>query len=237
MNIPQRHQAYIKGIAVMTASVATLFVQRLVVDQGSTLSVIVMACFFVGIASLTDEFGGQWLLDRSFIRRRLYREDYVEGLWIDASLHPDTGQREAYARITIKYKNGQYLIDGESFAPNGDVRITFKSQSAHYRAETTTLAYAYERFPSNTIGFQLMDFTRGTPPQKYRSSGVETVSGVQRHMLGIKVSDDENYEMDEAEIKQRVEALYGLLEQERKLITPANTSNSHVEGAAGIERS
>ena len=82
-----------------------------------------------------------------------------------------------------------------------------------------------------------MDFKRGTPPQKYRSSGVETVSGVQRHMLGIKVSDDENYEMDEAEIKQRVEALYGLLEQERKLITPANTSNSHVEGAAGIERS
>lgn len=59
----------------------------------------------------------------SKIRKLILREDFIEGLWIDIT------EINTYAIINIRYKKGEYHLQGESYDENGRLLGNWESIS------------------------------------------------------------------------------------------------------------
>jgi hypothetical protein len=76
------------------------------------------------------------------IRRLLSGSDFVEGDWPLVVMNADGVTPKYFGLMTITYKNGQLLIYGDDWNPDGSLAVKFRSQQSQYDARLLQYWYA-----------------------------------------------------------------------------------------------
>ena len=76
------------------------------------------------------------------IRRLLSGSDFIEGDWPLAVMQADGRSLKYLGFLSITYENGQLVVDGEDWNPDGTPAVKFRSQQASYAGRKLQYWYA-----------------------------------------------------------------------------------------------
>lgn len=155
-------------------------------------AVLLAALVFVAIR--TGEAIAAMLVDHSqWIRRRIFRQAFVEGSWFEGCLDAGEKQIRSVSLITIGYSDHNLFISGEVFSCDGRSEGTFRSYLTSY--ECLTLWYLYQRrsaretVPSATGRGELNFTASARRPISYRGTFFDQATATEIRVDGRLITD------------------------------------------------
>ena len=112
------------------------------------------------------------LVDNSrTVRRLLLGRHFIEGWWVDVVKESESAPATSGAVFEIRWEEGSYVVEGESYGVDGDSFGEFHCDACEYDAKARRLRYAYTginaRHPGGRLdGYGEYRFKGDGPPNR-----------------------------------------------------------------------
>ncbi|MEL7059351.1 MAG: hypothetical protein AAGN46_04905 [Acidobacteriota bacterium] len=197
MDTTRRFIRFWNSGAAALGSVGALYFKHWATSHLSQQLAWFLAALIVATLTFCSDLFASWLIDNSkFLRRKLWRHRFVEGLWKEAILVTKGPERvlRGVALVTIGYAEGSPVVSGDVFLCDGSPDGNFTSVSASYR--DSLLNYSYKGVlvrKGDSFGHGHLSFTRppvGEPITFQGKFSGEELDYGSLHVFGDKVVND-----------------------------------------------
>ena len=176
-------------IIVTISSIATIFFLKVLEDKITDKSIkIVVVVVLVSIGLVITNYAIGNLVENSpKVRKWIDKDNFIEGYYFDITLQDTTGHATI---LNIKYKDGEYLVFGDTFDSNWEHLSTFQSEQSVY--SDRVLYFTFEAYPddSPTIrGIDQLQFS--LPPNSYSGFYINYMENPEfQNIKGARISDE-----------------------------------------------
>jgi hypothetical protein len=152
--------------------------------SSSALAVIILSAAFAALESGMHASIRRW----RWVRRLLLRSDDIEGVWIDRVRQGDTLLNGAF--LSIKYKNGEFIVTGDEWAPDGKHIHKFWSEYSKYENNTLRFVFTSTEGARKLEGSAEYRFsTHGGKPMGFSGFYVENDTGKTTELEGVRAEN------------------------------------------------
>jgi hypothetical protein len=192
MKVLDKHIKQYQIFATTIVSALTTFILSVIEDRfkDKTVSNVVTTVVVVILSYLLGKIFESIIENNRSIRKFLLGDDFIEGYWYDEA--KDLSHVTLYS---IKFKNDNYVVEGESFNEMGKSFSTWKSEVSIYDSDGRILYINYRLYtdnPSKPLEFGILNLNfAGSPTTSNTGFYCDHTSNIKSTIQGVKLTDEE----------------------------------------------
>ncbi|WP_283637161.1 hypothetical protein [Aquaticitalea lipolytica] len=127
----------------------------------------------------------------AWVRKLILGNDYIEGYWYDLTIEKDNSVKWA-TMLHIFYENGELMVSGSGYYPNGEKVAVFKSTYLNYKDKTLVFEYkSLTTAVTNFIELGINQLMFETPPTTYTGFFIDYTNSLRFIVHGTKVTKED----------------------------------------------